>query len=164
MAGHRRAKRRRRFGQPSWPCRRNGWMAPSAVDLAAVPDRQRQHYEPVVLDGGDDSVVADKGAPKPCAVAGQRIAVAARVLAAGDALAQIAQHPPLAVHAELAQLARGLLRLTSKGEARYRKLDARLPAIASSLEVDLGEAQIQDTIALLRQLSEEVKARTQRRS
>lgn len=50
-----------------------------------------------------------------------------------------------------------LLRLTRKGEARYREMSARFLAIASTMGADLGEIDIQRTTEIVRQLSEEVK-------
>jgi DNA-binding MarR family transcriptional regulator len=55
-----------------------------------------------------------------------------------------------------------LVRLTPKGEARYRELNARLLAIASSMGVALGEADIRKTTEIVRQLSSDVKARSER--
>jgi DNA-binding MarR family transcriptional regulator len=57
-----------------------------------------------------------------------------------------------------------LVRLTAKGEARYRELDIRLRAIASTLGIALSEADIRKTTAIVRQLSDEVKARSERLS
>jgi DNA-binding MarR family transcriptional regulator len=57
-----------------------------------------------------------------------------------------------------------LVRLTSKGETRYRELNDRLLAIAATIGVDLGEAEIRKTREVVRQLSDEVKARTERPS
>jgi DNA-binding MarR family transcriptional regulator len=52
-----------------------------------------------------------------------------------------------------------LVRLTRKGEARYRELDARFLAIAATLGVALDEADIRRTTEIVRQLSEEAKGR-----
>jgi DNA-binding MarR family transcriptional regulator len=52
-----------------------------------------------------------------------------------------------------------LVRLTAKGEARYRELDLRLLAIASTLGAGLREADVRLTIAVVRQLSDDVKVR-----
>jgi DNA-binding MarR family transcriptional regulator len=57
-----------------------------------------------------------------------------------------------------------LVRLTQKGDTRYRELVARLLSIASTMGADLGEADIRETIAILRQLSVDVKARSDRQS
>jgi DNA-binding MarR family transcriptional regulator len=57
-----------------------------------------------------------------------------------------------------------LVRLTAKGEARYRELDIRLRAIASTLGIALSEADIRKTTAIVRQLSDDVKARSKRLS
>jgi DNA-binding MarR family transcriptional regulator len=57
-----------------------------------------------------------------------------------------------------------LVRLTRKGDARYRELNARLLAIASTLGVALSEADIRKTIKIVRHLSDDVKARSERRS
>src|SRR5215213_10761600 len=51
-----------------------------------------------------------------------------------------------------------LVRLTRKGDARYGELNGRLLTIASTLGVALGEADIRDSIEILRQLSDEIKA------
>ena len=56
------------------------------------------------------------------------------------------------------------MQLTRKGEARYREQNARLLAIASTMGVALGEADIRRTTEVVRQLSEDVKARSERRS
>ena len=57
-----------------------------------------------------------------------------------------------------------LVRLTAKGEAGYRELDIRLRAIASTLGVALSEADIRKTTEIVRQLSDDVKARSERLS
>ena len=87
-------------------------MAASAIDLPPMADGHYQNHESIVLRGGNDPVIADTVAPEPLAVGAQRMAEAARVLAARDGLAQIAQHVPLAIDAELTQLAdRGAMQL-----------------------------------------------------
>jgi DNA-binding MarR family transcriptional regulator len=53
------------------------------------------------------------------------------------------------------------VRLTSKGEARYRELSARFLAIASSMGADLSEADIRKTTEIVRRLSEETKWRSE---
>ena len=57
-----------------------------------------------------------------------------------------------------------LVRLTRKGDARYRELNARFLAIASTLGVGLTEGDIRRTTAIVRQLSGDVKARSERQS
>ena len=52
-----------------------------------------------------------------------------------------------------------LVQLTPKGEATFDELKGRLLAIASTLATDLGEADIRKASAIVRQLSDEVKAR-----
>jgi DNA-binding MarR family transcriptional regulator len=52
-----------------------------------------------------------------------------------------------------------LVRLTRKGDARYRELNARFLSIASTMGVALSEADIRRTIEIVRQLSDDVKAR-----
>jgi len=52
-----------------------------------------------------------------------------------------------------------LVRLTSKGEARYREMSAQLVAIAATMGAGLSEAEIRRTSEILRALSEETKAR-----
>src|SRR5262245_16099478 len=50
-----------------------------------------------------------------------------------------------------------LVRLTGKGDARYRELNARFLAIASTMGADLSEADVRKTIEILRLLSDETK-------
>ena len=57
-----------------------------------------------------------------------------------------------------------LVRLTRKGDARYRELNTRFLAIASTMGVALSEADIRKTGEIVRQLSEDVKARSERLS
>jgi DNA-binding MarR family transcriptional regulator len=57
-----------------------------------------------------------------------------------------------------------LVHLTRKGDARYRELSARLVAIASTMGVDLSEADIRKTTKIVRQLSEDVRGRSERLS
>jgi len=54
-----------------------------------------------------------------------------------------------------------LVRLTPEGDARYRELNARLLSIASTMGVALSEAEIRKTAEIVRQLSEDVKARSE---
>jgi DNA-binding MarR family transcriptional regulator len=51
-----------------------------------------------------------------------------------------------------------LVRLTPKGDARYRKLDARFLSIASTLGIALSESDIRKTTEIVRHLSADVKA------
>jgi len=53
-----------------------------------------------------------------------------------------------------------LVRLTPKGEARYRELSARLLSIASTMAGALGESDIRKATEIVSQLSEDVKARS----
>ena len=57
-----------------------------------------------------------------------------------------------------------LVRLTPKGDAHYRELDARLLSIASTMGGDVSEPDIRKTIEIVRQLSDNVKARSERLS
>jgi DNA-binding MarR family transcriptional regulator len=57
-----------------------------------------------------------------------------------------------------------LVRPTRKGDARYRELNARFLAIASTLGVSLIEGDIRRTTEIVRQLSDDVKARSERLS
>jgi DNA-binding MarR family transcriptional regulator len=57
-----------------------------------------------------------------------------------------------------------LVRLTPKGDARYRELNARLLAIASTMGAALTEADIRTTTEIVRQLSDDVRARSERLS
>jgi len=55
-----------------------------------------------------------------------------------------------------------LVRLTPKGDARYRELNDRLLSIASTTGVALSEADIRKTIEIVRHLSDDVTARSER--
>ena len=57
-----------------------------------------------------------------------------------------------------------LVRLTRKGDARYGELKARFLAIASTLGNGLTEGDIRRTTEIVRHLSGEVKARSERLS
>lgn len=50
-----------------------------------------------------------------------------------------------------------LVRLTRKGIARYRQLDARLLQIVSTMGDDLGEADIRKSVDIVRRLSDDMK-------
>jgi DNA-binding MarR family transcriptional regulator len=53
-----------------------------------------------------------------------------------------------------------LVRLTTKGEARYRELNARLLSIAATMAGALSEADIRKATEVVRQLSDDVKTRS----
>jgi DNA-binding MarR family transcriptional regulator len=55
-----------------------------------------------------------------------------------------------------------LVRLTSEGDARYRELNTRLLSIASTLGLALTEADIRKSAEIVRQVSDEIKARSER--
>src|SRR5262245_1411504 len=50
-----------------------------------------------------------------------------------------------------------LVQLTSSGDTRYRKMDARFRAIASTLGLGLTEADVRRTGEIVRRLSDEVR-------
>ena len=50
-----------------------------------------------------------------------------------------------------------LARLTPKGDARYRKLNAQFRSMASTMGVALSEADIRKTTAIVRRLSDDIK-------
>ncbi|WP_394886813.1 MarR family winged helix-turn-helix transcriptional regulator [Mesorhizobium sp. AaZ16] len=52
-----------------------------------------------------------------------------------------------------------LVSLTPKGEAHYREMNARLLAIASTMGAGLSEADIRNTVEIVRRLSDEAKER-----
>jgi len=52
-----------------------------------------------------------------------------------------------------------LVRLTPKGNARYRALSARLLAIASTMGAGLSETEIRKASEVVRRLSDEAKER-----
>src|SRR5262245_48067908 len=54
-----------------------------------------------------------------------------------------------------------LVRLTRKGNARYRELKVRLLAIASTLGADFSEADIRKTTEIVRMVSDETKGRSE---
>ena len=53
-----------------------------------------------------------------------------------------------------------LVQLTTKGDARYRELNARLLSIASTMGVALSEVEVRKTIEIVRHLSDDVRARS----
>jgi DNA-binding MarR family transcriptional regulator len=55
-----------------------------------------------------------------------------------------------------------LVRLTPKGDARYRELNARFLSLASTMGVALSEADIRKTIEIVRHLGDDVTARSER--
>jgi DNA-binding MarR family transcriptional regulator len=57
-----------------------------------------------------------------------------------------------------------LVQLTPKGDARYRELNIRLLAIASTMGVAFSEADVRKTTEIVRQLSNDVKSRSERLS
>jgi DNA-binding MarR family transcriptional regulator len=57
-----------------------------------------------------------------------------------------------------------LVRLTRNGDARYRELKARFLAIASTMGAGLSEGDIRRSTETVRQLSGDVKARSERLS
>lgn len=57
-----------------------------------------------------------------------------------------------------------LVRLTPKGDARYRTLNTRLLAVAASMGLGLSEASIRETAEIVRQLSADVTARSEQLS
>jgi DNA-binding MarR family transcriptional regulator len=57
-----------------------------------------------------------------------------------------------------------LVLLTSKGEARYREMNVRFLAIASTVGVAVKDADIRKTTEIVRLLSDDVKARSGRLS
>lgn len=57
-----------------------------------------------------------------------------------------------------------LVRLTPEGDARYRELNARFLSIASTMGVALSEVDIRKTTEIVRRLSDDVKARSERLS
>jgi DNA-binding MarR family transcriptional regulator len=57
-----------------------------------------------------------------------------------------------------------LVQLTPKGDVRYHQLNARLLSIASTMGVALSQPDIRRTTEIVRQLSDDVKARSERSS
>ena len=57
-----------------------------------------------------------------------------------------------------------LVQLTRKGDAHYRELNARFLVIASTMGVALSDADIRKTTEIIRQLSDDLKARSERLS
>jgi DNA-binding MarR family transcriptional regulator len=54
-----------------------------------------------------------------------------------------------------------LVRLTSKGDARYRELSGRFLAIASTMGADSSEADVRKATEIVRRLSDETKGRSE---
>jgi DNA-binding MarR family transcriptional regulator len=57
-----------------------------------------------------------------------------------------------------------LVQLTRKGHERYRDMNARFLVIASKMGVALGEVEVRKATEIVRQLSDDVKARSARAS
>jgi DNA-binding MarR family transcriptional regulator len=57
-----------------------------------------------------------------------------------------------------------LVQLTRRGDARYRELSTRFLVISSTMGVALSEADIRKTTEIVRQLSDDVKTRSERLS
>ncbi len=57
-----------------------------------------------------------------------------------------------------------LVRLTCKGDARYRELNAEFLLIASAMGLNLSEAEIRKATNIVRQLSDGVKSQSERLS
>ena len=57
-----------------------------------------------------------------------------------------------------------LVRLTRKGDARYRELDTRFLAIASTMGLGLSAREIRRTTEIVRQMSSDVRVRSERLS
>src|SRR5215217_9053851 len=57
-----------------------------------------------------------------------------------------------------------LVQLTPKGDARYRELEARLLSIAATMGVALRQPDIRTATEIVRQLSDDVKSRSERLS
>ena len=55
-----------------------------------------------------------------------------------------------------------LVRLTPKGDAQYRELNDQFLSISSTIGVALSEADIRNTIEIVRHLSDDVKVRSAR--
>jgi DNA-binding MarR family transcriptional regulator len=55
-----------------------------------------------------------------------------------------------------------LVRLSRKGDERYQKLSARFLAIASTMAADVSEAEIRETVEIVRQIGEEARERSAR--
>ena len=55
-----------------------------------------------------------------------------------------------------------LVRLTPKGDAHYRELDARLLTIASTMGVALSEVNIREATKIVRELGDDLKVRLER--
>ena len=55
-----------------------------------------------------------------------------------------------------------LVRLTRKGDARYREMNTRFLAIASTMGAGLNEMDVRKTTKIVRQLSDDVKGRSER--
>jgi DNA-binding MarR family transcriptional regulator len=56
-----------------------------------------------------------------------------------------------------------LVQLTPKGDSRYRELNTRLLSTASTMGVALSESELRKTTTIVRQLSDDVKARSEGR-
>ena len=57
-----------------------------------------------------------------------------------------------------------LVRLTPKGDARYREMNARVLGVAASMGIALSEADTRRATEIVRKLSDDLKARSEGRS
>jgi hypothetical protein len=70
-------------------------------------DRNYKNDKAIVLDGGDDAIIADTVAPEPFALTHQRVTQTPRILAARDPFPQISQNTPFGIGAQFPQVADG---------------------------------------------------------
>jgi hypothetical protein len=78
------------------------------VHLPPMSDRDNEHDEAIILDRGDDAIVADAVTPESLQITGKGVPEAAGVFVCGDAFAQIAQDQALGLDVEPTQIAGGI--------------------------------------------------------
>jgi hypothetical protein len=95
-------------------------------------DRHYENYETSIFDHGNDPIVADAITPENRTILRQSMAMAARIMATNNALAQVSQHPSLTVSAEPAQVADGrAVELDSPDRRSHLRLARRLSCRSS---------------------------------
>jgi len=70
-----------------------------------MTNAHHEYHEPIVLDRGNHSIVANAIAPESLVIARQRLTKPTWVVASSDTFSQIAEHSSLGICSESAQVA-----------------------------------------------------------
>lgn len=94
----------------------------SAIDFPSMANAHHKHDEPIVLDRGNHSIVADAVAPKPFAIAGKRLTEPSRIFASSDPFPQVAEHTALGVGPQATQVShRRTIKFDAPSRHDYRR-------------------------------------------